>query len=172
MKQLKLSTPKTTAKRFIYGAAATVLGSTFGLGLLPGLGTESALAESITCDSPWAAQAIDYLKGRTGYTPPFFFCYEINSGTTYTDYITFDESDLSMGKNHAFVAECDGDCDDLDLRVYDEAGNDVGADVTEDSYAEVYVPGVEVGETYQVDITMYGCDAAYCGAVLGTTPRR
>jgi len=171
MKQLDLSAPKTI-KRFISGAAATALGSAFGLGLLPGFGTGSALAGSTHCSSPWAEQAIDYLQERTGYMPPFFFCYEIDSGMTYTDYITFDELDLNMSENHAFVAECDTDCADLDLRVYDPTGNHVGADVSTDSYAEVYVPDVEVGETYQVEITMYDCDASFCGAVLGTTPRQ
>ncbi|NEP19825.1 MAG: hypothetical protein F6J97_23550 [Leptolyngbya sp. SIO4C1] len=152
--------------------AATAFGATASLGLLPGLGAQAARAESVTCSNEWAQQAIDYLKTKLGYTPPFYFCYQIDAGETETTYITFDETDLSMGENHAFVAECDSDCADLDLRIYDEYGRLVGEDTTPDSYAEVLIRNIEANETYQVDITMYDCDAAYCGAVLGSTPRR
>ncbi|MEO1347867.1 MAG: hypothetical protein AAFW84_03575 [Cyanobacteria bacterium J06635_15] len=159
-------------KRLMAGAAVTTLGTTIGLGLFPGFGIRMARAESVACNNEWAQQALDYLKAKLGHTPPFYFCYEIDAGETETTYLTVDEIDLSMGDNHAFVGECDSDCSDLDLRVYDDYGRLVGEDSTSDSYAEVYLSGVEVGETYQVEITMYDCDAPYCGAVLGTTPRR
>lgn len=161
-----------TFKRFFTGATVATVGATLGLGIVPGLGMQAALAEYTSCDSEWSQQAITYLRNRTGFTPPFFFCYEIDNGATETDQFTFDAVDLSMGRNHAFVAECDSDCADVDIQVYNRNGRLVGEDVTSDSYAEVYVGNVVAGETYQVDITMYDCDASFCGVVVGTVPRR
>ena len=159
-------------KRLTTGAAVATLGSTIGLGLVPGFGTSIARAESVSCSSEWAEQAIRYLRDRLGYEPPFTSCYEIDKGETETAYITFNENDLKMSKTHAFVGECDDDCGDLDLRVYDEDGDFVGEDTTPNSYAEVYVGEVAVGETFRVDIIMYDCSTSYCGAVLGKTPRQ
>ena len=129
-------------------------------------------AEQVNCSSQWAEDAISYLEAEVGFTPPFTFCFEVDSGETEYYYITADERDLRMSSNHLIVAECDRDCKDVDLHVYDNRGRLIGSDTSSGSYAEVPWENIYVGEEVLVEINMYNCEAEFCGVVIGTLPTR
>lgn len=129
-------------------------------------------AEEVSCSSQWAEDAITYLEAELGFKPPFTFCFEVEPGATEYFYITADERDLRMSTNHLIVAECDRDCNDVDLNVYDNRGRLIGSDTGSSSYAEVRWDNIYVGEEVLVEIGMYDCDAEFCGVVLGTMPTR
>lgn len=140
--------------------------------LTASIGVPVAYAEEVSCSNEWAQQALGYLRQRLGFTPSFYYCFILDEGDTYEWPGTFDEVDLSMSINHAYVAECDRDCDDVDLEVYRQDGSLIGRDTRTDSYAEVSVRDVYVGMQTDVHITMFSCSTDYCGVVLGVVPRR
>jgi len=47
--------------------------------------------------------------------------------------------DVSGGSSYVLVAICDQDCDDLDLRVYDETGREIGRDTENDDVPAVII---------------------------------
>ncbi len=140
--------------------------------LIASIGMPDAYAEEVSCSNEWAQQALGYLRQRLGFTPPFYSCFILDEGDTYEWTGFFDNEHLSMSRNYAYVAECDRDCDDVDLEVYSQNGSLIDRDTSTDSYAEVYVPDVYVGMQTDVHITMFSCSAEYCGVVLGVVPRR
>jgi hypothetical protein len=129
-----------------------------------------AQAKEAECNSEWIQQSLDWIIARLGYTPAFYFCYEIDAGAVESTYIMFDANDVKMGKDHLMIAECDNDCSDIDLRVYDEKGRLIGEDNTSNTYAEVRINNISDGETFLVELEMYACQTEFCGAVLATTP--
>jgi hypothetical protein len=135
-----------------------------------GLKIPMAQAEEADCHNEWTKQSLDWLMSRLGYSPPFYFCYEINAGKVETIYITFDDQDLEMGDNHLIMAECDNDCSDINLRVYDDQYRLIGEDNLSDSYAEVRIDHLISGASFYIELEMYSCNADFCGAVLATTP--
>lgn len=164
---------KNFAKVISIGALATLnLASGIEIPGLSSLGTDAAQAAPVDCNSQWAQDALGYLVDRLGHVPPFFFCYEIERQATETTQIDFTEADIRMGLKHAFVAECDVDCSDIDLRIYDQYGSLLASDTSTDSYAEVVIDNISVGSSFTVEMETYSCRTSYCGAVLGTLPRR
>ena len=68
---------------------------------------------------------------------------------------------LYGGVTYRIFAVCDGDCPDLDLKLYDANGNLVDDDTLDD-----YVPVVSVAPTksgsYHAEVLMYDCDVEPC----------
>lgn len=80
---------------------------------------------------------------------------------------------LEGGRTYQFIAKCDHDCSDLDLRVRDERGTVVDSDVELDDHPIVAASPSRNG-TYRVEVTMADCDVERCGwglIVLATAPR-
>lgn len=63
----------------------------------------------------------------------------------------------------AIMGDCDQDCVDLDLRVFDAQGVELGSDVLADNYPVVSVQ-VRAGTRVEVELDMVNCDAVYCYA--------
>jgi hypothetical protein len=90
----------------------------------------------------------------------------------YTGSLDDDESTdvtmrLELGTQYAIMGVCDNDCSDIDLTLYDAAGNQIDQDIAADDY-----PLVEVtprrSATYRVRVTMADCSAEPCRYGLGT----
>ena len=81
--------------------------------------------------------------------------------------------ELEGGRTYQFVAKCDADCTDLDVRVLDPHGAVVDADVEPDDHP-LASASPATGGTYRIEITMADCDAMHCGwgLVVLATPAR
>ncbi len=68
---------------------------------------------------------------------------------------------LREGTSYRIVAVCDEDCDDLDMILYDENGNEIDSDRADDS-----IPIVEVSPRwdgkFEVRVNMASCNIAPC----------
>ena len=82
------------------------------------------------------------------------------------DWLEDDESDnyyieLSQYYDYKIIAVCDQDCEDIDMKIYDQSGRLLDEDVAEDD-----VPIVEVtpraNGRYRVYLKMYDCDVEPC----------
>ena len=84
-----------------------------------------------------------------------------------SEYLTVN---LQGGTSYALVGVCDEDCQDLDLRLYDENGNLVSSDNTSDDTPVVSVTPSWSGQ-FQVKATMYECSTSYCYYGVGVFSR-
>lgn len=75
--------------------------------------------------------------------------------------------ELDSGGQFSFLAVCDSDCSDIDLRVYDPSGALVGEDVLLDDYPVVSFTAAR-SATYVVEVIMATCRQAPCYYAVGT----
>jgi hypothetical protein len=68
---------------------------------------------------------------------------------------------LSSGVSYGFVGVCDGDCSDLDLKLYNASGNLIAADTAADDTPMVGVSSGYSG-TYYLEVNMANCRTNYC----------
>ena len=80
----------------------------------------------------------------------------LNNGASRTHTMT-----LRRGVDYTFTGECDGDCTDLDLRLYDASGNLVDSDVLPDDYPIVSVTPGATG-AFRLRVTMARCTVNPC----------
>jgi hypothetical protein len=73
---------------------------------------------------------------------------------------------LGAGLDFAIVGLCDNDCSDLDLRLYDQSGAEVDADIETDDSPVVELTPRSSG-TYRVEIVMVSCSVSPCYYGLG-----
>ena len=85
---------------------------------------------------------------------------------TFEDYTVT----LSAGSDYVISGVCDEDCFDLDLALYDSAGDLVTADETEDDQPVVEFR-VTRGGPFTLRATMYECHADPCYYALGLYER-
>lgn len=70
------------------------------------------------------------------------------------------------GVSYAVVAACDEDCSDLDMRLLDPAGREVGSDVEPDDTPVIEIVSDKTGE-FRVRIEMAECANAPCAFGIG-----
>ncbi len=77
---------------------------------------------------------------------------------------------LGPGLEFAVVGECEMDCDDLDLALYDAAGEVIASDFMLDEFplVEVKLPS---NASYRLRVSMSGCHAASCRYAIQTLAR-
>ena len=71
------------------------------------------------------------------------------------------EYQLQEGVTYHFISVCDQDCGDLDLTLFDESGNQVSEDTTEDSVPIVEVTPRWTGK-FTLNVSMYHCGNPPC----------
>ena len=69
--------------------------------------------------------------------------------------------ELDRKTNYVLVGVCDTDCDDLDITVYDDDGDEVVTDDQSDDVPIVQFRAPYSGE-YEIKVTMYDCGANVC----------
>jgi hypothetical protein len=74
--------------------------------------------------------------------------------------------DLSGGVSYGIVGVCDSDCRDLDLKLYDENGNEIAVDTSEDDIPVVTVTPQWDGP-FTISVQMPSCAARYCYYGIG-----
>lgn len=73
---------------------------------------------------------------------------------------------LDRGLDYAIVSVCDSDCDDVDVHVIDENGNQVGADRAADDLPVIALTPAWSG-AFSVVVTLSGCRARRCTIGIG-----
>lgn len=68
---------------------------------------------------------------------------------------------LQGGRTYAFRGVCDEDCHDLDLMVYDNRGNLVEQDASDDDVPQVMFTPRNTGR-FRITVRMYNCDQEPC----------
>lgn len=71
--------------------------------------------------------------------------------------------DVPANARIAIMGDCDQDCIDLDLRVFDAQGAELGQDLLADNYPVVSVQ-MRAGTRIELELDMVNCDAVYCYA--------
>lgn len=131
---------------------------------LPLHGTVQAQSNTMTLEAKKAVQALlkqstdHYLK--LGYTP-------ISDDMVDMNALDGEKSDaelvyaLAGGHEYLIHGVCDGDCDDLDINVYDDKGKLLASDTDDDDSPAVIL---KVGEAadFTVEVVMAACNNGPC----------
>jgi hypothetical protein len=78
---------------------------------------------------------------------------------------------LGAGLEFVVMGACDADCEDMDLALYDAAGNEVDSDFEMDDFPIVAASPASSG-TYRLRVSMPGCTANPCSYALQTFVKR
>ena len=93
----------------------------------------------------------------------------------YTGSLDDDESemvqvDLAVGKEYQIMGACDNDCSDLDLVLFDGAGNEIDSDLLEDDVPIVTVEVTRSGN-FRLRVQMAACSREPCRYGIGVFGR-
>lgn len=91
---------------------------------------------------------------------------EIKNGSLGDDQSDSFLLELVEGRSYALLGVCDEDCTDLDLRLFDDDGNEVDADVEADDYPVVEVRPRRTAQ-FRVRVIMTTCSTSPCFYGLG-----
>ena len=89
----------------------------------------------------------------------------LGSGESEEHHVT-----LGGGADYVFMAVCDEDCGDMDMALFDPAGNLVSEDLEDDANPVVSVSGA-VGGEYTVQVRVLQCSQEPCYYALGLFKR-
>jgi hypothetical protein len=134
------------------------LSALFALAAIP-LVSSAASAQS----NEWMTQVRRQLDGAgtslrsRGYT----LSHEIKTGSLNQSANEDYTLDLDAGTEYQILGFCDNDCSDVDLTLFDAAGNEVDSDLQVDDYPVVSVAPTHSGR-YRVRVTMATCTAEPC----------
>jgi hypothetical protein len=95
---------------------------------------------------------------------------EIKSGSLGDDQSDSFLLELVEGRSYALLGVCDEDCTDLDLRLFDDDGNEVDADVEADDYPVVEVRPRRTAQ-FRVRVIMTTCSTSPCFYGVGVFGR-
>jgi len=125
-----------------------------GLFLLPaGAIAQDRWEEQVTTQ----LELVEELAGTEGYR---------RRGTYIMDSLRDDETDsftvnLKTGSEYKLFGVCDTDCGDIEMWLYDENGNEIDKDVSDDDVPVVEVNPSWTGE-FRIKIKMYDCSDEPC----------
>lgn len=68
---------------------------------------------------------------------------------------------LTAGRRYSVFGACDKDCTDLDIKVFDPAGNQIAADTATDDIPTATF-GAAASGSYRLEVTMYQCNTSPC----------
>ena len=116
----------------------------------------------------WVAQVRRLLQraGQEMENRGYTMTHRIYTGSLNDDASEFVSLDLQIGTQYQIMGQCDTDCSDLDLTLYDPRGNQVDEDLELDDYPVVSVTPGRSG-TYRVKVTMANCSAEPCRYGIG-----
>lgn len=104
------------------------------------------------------AQAVvaGVIFASNGYELVNILCGALDEG----EHGTYDSS-ISPNTRIGYVAVCDQDCSDVDLRMYED-GELVAQDVSRDDVPIIRYLAREGGDNYRIDVEMYACSVEPC----------
>lgn len=116
----------------------------------------------------WVRQVRRYLleAGRRFEQQGYELTHDIYTGSLNDDAQEMVTLNLSIGTEYQILGQCDEDCTDLDLILYDAAGNQIDSDLLDDDYPVVSVVPRRSG-TYRVRVSMATCSVEPCRYGIG-----
>lgn len=120
----------------------------------------------------WVQQVRTLIResGKRFEEEGYSLTHEIFTGSLNDDAKDTVNLDLSIGTEYYIVAACDTDCSDVDLVLYDPAGNEVDSDTLMDDFPIVQVTAPRSG-TYSVHVSMATCSVNPCRYGVGAFGR-
>jgi hypothetical protein len=114
-------------------------------------------------DSRWHRQISSQLTryGDVFSNEGYARTHELKSGSLDDDESEYFTLELDAGRHYALLGVCDEDCTDVDLRLYDENGNEVDSDVEMDDYPVVEVRPLRTAR-FRVKVVMSTCSTSPC----------
>lgn len=98
--------------------------------------------------------------------PSYSLTHDVKYDDLYDDGVEDYFITLNSGTAYTISAVCDEDCDDLDIRLYDQNGNLVDSDTDADSIPVVEVSPRWTGR-FKLRVTMCDCDVEPCKIGIG-----
>jgi hypothetical protein len=122
-----------------------------------------------TPQDEWVAQVRRQIRqaGQIYEQRGYSLTHQIFTGSLAEGSNTFVTVRLVAGNQYQIMGVCDNDCSDLDLVLYDPAGNEVDDDLEMDDYPIVAVTPRRAG-AYRVKVVMATCTREPCRFGLGT----
>jgi len=111
----------------------------------------------------WERQVRSYIEraGDNWRSAGYTLSHDVHTGSLRADGSELLTLQLRAGTTYQIQAVCDNDCTDIDLRVYDAAGDEMGHDILGDDTPVVSVTPRSSG-TYTVNVIMWKCSTATC----------
>jgi len=123
---------------------------------------------SASAQDEWEAQVRSLIResAKQFEADGYQLTHEIFTGSLADDASGTVTLQLEIGMKYYIVGACDTDCSDLDLVLYDGAGNQVDSDMLVDDFPIVEVTPSRSG-TFTVQVQMAACSVAPCRYGLG-----
>jgi hypothetical protein len=114
-------------------------------------------------ESRWARQVSGQLNRFSDVLSDkgYRMTHDVRHGSLGDDQTDSFSLELVEGRSYALLGVCDEDCTDLDLRVLDDDGNEIDADVETDDYPVVEVRPRRTAQ-FRVRVTMATCSTSPC----------
>lgn len=130
------------------------------IGLVAGLAVS---LPNLAAADEWEAQVREQLAAAQSYYQSQGYT---RVGRFEIDTMTDDEIDnftvtLAKGVNYHIIGACDLDCSDIDFWLYDEDGNEIDSDISDDDVPVVEVTPQWTGE-FRIKVRMYDCGSEPC----------
>ena len=106
-------------------------------------------------------KAVYEVAAESGYSTQNYIVGTLNQGQSDTWTLT-----LYGGHAYLILGACDGDCGDMDIRLYDENGTEIDNDLSKDDVPAVE-GFVETSARFTIQVEMYECSAEPCYFGLG-----
>ena len=100
----------------------------------------------------------------------FEMTHEVLTGSLNDDAAANVTLELAIGVEYMIFGACDQDCSDLDLTIYDAAGNQIDSDLELDDVPIVTVTPARTG-TYSIRVAMATCSVEPCRYGIGAFGR-
>ena len=125
----------------------------------------AALLAPTTADaqSRWERQVRDQIKsaGRILEDRGFELSHDLYTGSLSNHDNESVTLNLRSGTDYAILGVCDEDCTDIDLRLFDEDGDEIDSDVETDDNPVVQVSPRHSGK-YRIKVIMATCSTSPC----------
>ena len=112
--------------------------------------------------APEAPQAAAAARFSTG---PQTFTGALNAGQSRSYNVG-----LNANTSYMIVGQCDTDCSDIDMWLYDENGNMIDSDTLDDDVPVLEVTPIRSAQ-FSVRIEMFTCTVQPCGIQIEVTPQ-
>ena len=131
------------------------------------------LPAQVTAQEEWEQQVLEQIRtvGDALSADGFALDAETPRGALKSEASESFTLTLESGLEYLLVGACDLDCTDIDLIIFDEAGNDVDSDYEEDD-APVLTVTPSRTQSYRVHVYMASCTSEPCWYAVGVLARR
>ena len=125
-------------------------------------------APALAQQDRWDRQVRDMIQEAAGRfeREGFRMSHEVYTGSLNDDSREMVTIRLDAGKQYYLMGACDTDCEDLDMILYDAAGNQVSSDLLADDFPVVNTT-VGSAARYRVEVRMPSCSAEPCRYGIG-----